>query len=164
MTMHVIPLITEDHPRDYDGLPFLTLVRYHNIDYLTIVDNVTSGEMRLYIIDECGPNGIDIPELLGRVSNWHTHYNNIPLSVYMSMNGWTSEYSPLYKTLSIEFISRIIGPTPKFKLKPISPVKKRKRKPVTELSRYVIRDVIEIVEHLESELHLIVSERIDVQQ
>lgn len=139
--MSTIPLLIEKHPDDYTGLPFLTLIRYNNTEFLAVVDNITEGELRLYHVEECSQYGIDVTTFLKHVLDWHNDHQSIPLSVYLSSSSLTPSYGQIYKSFNVEFISRIIGPIPKYKLRTQSTTRKRKRKSPQENSKYTIKAI-----------------------
>lgn len=144
--MSSIPLIIENHPDNYQGLPFLTLIKYNNQDFLVVIDNITDGELRLYQIEECEQYGINLNEFLNNVIDWYESCQHLPLSVYLSGIDLTPRYSHIYKSFNIEFVSRAIGPIPKYKLKPISSTKKRKRKQPSTPTKYSIKTIMTVSE------------------
>ena len=65
-----IPLIIEDHPDTYDGYPFITLIQYNKKHFLTIVDNSNDKVIKAYILDLCGPEGVDEEKIISVASNF----------------------------------------------------------------------------------------------
>lgn len=128
-----IPLIVEDHPEDYDGYPFITLIQYRNQHVLTLVDNADDKLIRHYVLDLCGPTKVNEEQLIEVATFWWEHSrNNYPISVEFSRLGLTPEVSALYRTYNIEYVTRVIGPLPRFEMADTTSVKRRKRKPVPE--------------------------------
>jgi len=126
-----IPLIVEEHPSDYSGYPFITLIQYRENPILAIIDNANDKTVRAYVLDLCGPTQVD-EELVIRVAlNWFDEKRSVyPLSFEFSRLGLSNDVSAIYKTFSTEFITRIIGPLPRFEMDSVQSVKRRKRKPV----------------------------------
>ena len=78
----VVPLIVEPHPKDYSGYPFIKLVQYRKLPMLVIVDNIDDEVLRTFVLDLCGPEGIDEDILFRTAANWYEHNrNNFPISV-----------------------------------------------------------------------------------
>lgn len=124
-----IPLIVEPHPRDYTGFPFVTLIQYRKQPMLTIVDNTDDETIRAYVLDMCGPERVDEELIIQVASEWYeTNRQNFPISIEFSRRGLTSVTSRLHKALNVEFVSRVIGPVPKFPMTTIKSVKRRRRK------------------------------------
>lgn len=127
------PLIVEAHPEDYDGYPFITLIRYNDENHLTIVDNMDKKFIDCYVLDLCKNSNINEQEFIEFAQLWHENYSSqYPLSIEISKNGLTSKYSTILKSFSIDYISRVIGPLPFFKMKGVEKVRKRKRKPIPD--------------------------------
>jgi hypothetical protein len=123
------PLIIEPHPSDYAGLPFLTLIQYRKQPMLTIVDNVDDEVIRAYVLDLCGPEEINEESIILAAAEWYQQYRNVmPLSIEFSRRGMTLTTSKIYRSLNIEFVSRIIGPVPKFPMDTVKSVKRRRRR------------------------------------
>lgn len=126
-----IPLIREDHPEDYTGYPFITLLQYQRELVLTIVDDSDEKRIRAFVLDMCGPASVDEELLIEVAVEWFENSADIyPFSFELSRRGMTGMTSTLYRSYNIEFITRVIGPLPKFKMnKPVT-IKRRRRKPI----------------------------------
>lgn len=125
------PLIIEAYPKDYSGYPFITLIQYRKQHMLTIVDNVFENIIKAYVLDLCSPEGVDEETIILIATEWYKNSKNLfPLSIEFSRRGMTAQTSKIYREFNTEFISRIIGPVPKFPISEIKSSKKRRRKPV----------------------------------
>lgn len=125
------PLIIEPHPKEYGGLPFLTLIQYRKQPMLTIVDNVNDDVIRAYVLDLCGPEEVDEESIIIAAAEWYQQFRNtMPLSIEFSRRGLTPVTSKIYRSLNIEFVSRIIGPVPRFPMDTVKSVKRRRRRPL----------------------------------
>lgn len=125
----VVPLVIEPHPADYAGLPFLTLIQYRKQPMLAIVDNVDADVIRAYVLDMCGPEDVDGEAIITAAAAWFTNNrHNFPVSIEFSRNGLTGTASKIYRVLNVEFVSRIIGPVPKFPMDTVKSVKRRRRR------------------------------------
>jgi len=125
------PLIVEPHPKNYSGFPFITLIQYRKAPMLVIVDNADESTIKAYVLDLCGPERVDEEMLISVAAEWYqTNRTNFPLSIEFSRRGLTSTTSKIFRALNIEFVSRIIGPVPKFPMNTVKSIKRRRRKPL----------------------------------
>jgi len=127
-----IPLIVEPHPHDYVGYPFITLIEYRKEHTLTLIDNANDKVVKAYVLDMCGPANVDEELLISVAKYWYDNNGlyRYPVSFTLSQFGLAAEASKIYRTFNIEYITRVIGPLPKFEMKEIKSVKRRRRKPV----------------------------------
>lgn len=126
-----VPLIIEPHPKEYDGFPFITLIQYRKTPMLAIVDNADEDVVRAFVLDLCGPEEVDELHLFEIATHWYeTSRSKYPISVEFSKRGLTFDVSKIYRALNIEFVSRIIGPVPKYPMNTIKSIKRRRRKPI----------------------------------
>lgn len=128
----IIPkLVIEDHPEDYTGLPFITLVQYNKLQLLTIVDNADDNHIKAYVLDLCGPEFVPIQTVIELAAYWFEHdREKYPLSVCFSKNDMAETTSKIFRSFNVEYVTRVIGPITKFNMKSTKSVRKRKRKPV----------------------------------
>ncbi len=122
------PLIVESHPASYTGFPFITLIQYHKDILLTVVDNVTDEYIKAYVLDLCTAEGIDEERLMNLALQWYHKDHKTPFSVFLSLNGVSSQMSKVCRTYPIEYISRIIGPIHRFPFSAPKNTRKRRRK------------------------------------
>lgn len=124
-----VPLIVEDHPDNYNGYPFITLIQYRQQHFLTIVDNSSKKSINVFVLDYCAPEKIDEEFLITVAAHWYQHSSDkYPLSIEFSKRGLVSETSKLLRTFNIDFVSRVIGPLPSFPMGETTTVRRRKRK------------------------------------
>lgn len=127
----VIPLIIEPHPEDYIGYPFMTLIQYRKAPLLVIVDNATSEYINAFVLDVCGPEGVNEDEVISTAIEWYKSNSKLfPISIEFSRAGMTKDTSKLYRSLNVEFISRVIGPVPLYEMLDVKSIKRRRRKPI----------------------------------
>lgn len=125
------PLIVEPHPSDYNGLPFITLIQYSKQAWLTIIDNVDKDCVRAFVLDLCGPESVDEDLIVGVAHEWYaTLKGSVPLSVEFARRGLTATSSKIYRTLNLEYVSRIIGPVISYPTDDIKRIKRRRRRPL----------------------------------
>jgi hypothetical protein len=130
-TKTAAPLIVEPHPKDYSGFPFITLIQYRKQPMLAIVDNADEESVRVYVLDMCGPEHVDEEVVISVAAEWFaTNRANIPISIEFSRRGMTPMTSRIYRALSTEFVSRIIGPVPKYPMGTVKSIKRRRRKSI----------------------------------
>jgi len=107
------------------------LLQYRNNQQLTIVDNITDKHVRSYVLDYCGPSGVDEEQIISAASGWYAnHRDEYPISFEFSRLGISKIVSKIYQTYNIEFVTRVIGPLPRFEMNEIHSIKRRRRKPI----------------------------------
>jgi len=133
MKKQIAPLIIEQHPKDYTGFPFITLLQYHKTPLLCIIDNADDSVIRTFVLDMCGPAGVNEEMIVMAAQNWHEEglYANYPVSIHFSKLGLNSEAAKIYRSINIEFVSRAIGPVPKYPMTTTKSIKRRRRKPLS---------------------------------
>lgn len=128
-----VPLVVEPYPKDYTGLPFLTLIQFRKQPMLVIVDNVDERSIKAYVLDLCGPEQVDEEKVILTASEWYARDKaNYPVSIEFSRRGMTNETSRIYRTFDVEFVSRVIGPAPEFPMSTVKSVKRRRRKAIPQ--------------------------------
>lgn len=128
-----IPLIIEPHPEDYEGYPFITLIQYRKQHVLTLIDNTDDKQIHHYLLDLCGPESVDEEQIIGVATEWWEDSRaKYPISIEFSKRGMTKDVSQIYRTYSKEFVTRVIGPLPRFEMSETISIKRRKRKPVPQ--------------------------------
>ena len=130
---NICPLIIEEHPEDYDGYPFITLIQYTNDqEIITIVDNSNDKSISAFVIDLCAQEKVDEKILITIASEWY--YSNAkdqyPLSIEFSRRSLSNMMSKIYRIYTVDFVSRVIGPVPKFEMNTKPKIKRRRRKSI----------------------------------
>lgn len=126
---HQAPLIVESHPDDYTGYPFVTLIQFNKKHLLTIIDNSDDSSVSAYVLDLCGPEKINEEHIIAVVSDWYyNRRDKYPLSFEFSIQNMTETTSKIYKTFNTDFVTRVIGPLPTFKMTADTNIRRRKRK------------------------------------
>ena len=128
-----VPLIVEHHPKDYYGYPFITLIQYRKQHMLTIVDNVDEENIKAYVLDMCGPEVVSEELVIAAAAEWYETSRFLhPISIFFSKKNLTGITSKIYKSLSLDYVSRLIGPVPQFPVgvESIKSIKRRRRKPI----------------------------------
>lgn len=127
-----VPLIVESHPKDYSGFPFITLIQYRKQPMLAIVDNADNDILRVFVLDMCGPERVDEETIISVAAEWYaTNRVNFPISIEFSRRGMTAMTTRIYRSLPVEFVSRVIGPVPKYPMGNVKSIKRRRRKMIT---------------------------------
>lgn len=128
--MQNIPLIIESHPPEYNGYEFITLIRYNDENNLCVIDNSNSKQIIAYVLDLCGPHQINEDNFISITEDWWNsgNKNNYPLSIQFSKMGLAQDMSKILRTYPIDYVSRIIGNLPHYKMSGSYKIKKRKRK------------------------------------
>jgi len=126
-------LIIEPHPKNYKGYPFITLLMYRNQHILTIVDNSDKNNIYGYVLDYCAAENVNEEVLILTAVEWYQeNKTKYPLSIEFSKRGLTKNFSKIYKTFNIEYVSRAIGPIPYFPMgiAAIKSIKRRRKKQI----------------------------------
>jgi len=125
------PLVVEQHPDDYEGYKFITLIRFNDASSLNIVDNVSKKYIHAYVIDLCDPEGYDEDKLIQTAYEWYnTNSTRFPLSIELSRRNMTNEVQGILRAYPIDYVTRVIGPLPQFDMEGPIKVRKRKRKDI----------------------------------
>jgi hypothetical protein len=123
------PFVIEQHPTEYTGYPFITLIQYQTKRILLIVDNVSKRTIKGYVVDLCGQESIDEEQLISIAADWYENHREVhPVSIEFHKQGVFNGTSKLYKSFSIEKISRYIGPMFIYEMDEITKIRRRKRK------------------------------------
>lgn len=124
-----LPLIVEKHPADYNGYPFITLLQYRDQHLLGIIDNTTDKMIKAYILDLCGPTHVNEEQVIGIADVWYEKSKDqYPLSFEFSKLGLSDAVKEIYRSFAIGFVTRVIGPLPRFEMNEVKSIKRRKRK------------------------------------
>ena len=92
----------------------------------------------------CGPEAVDEEQVINIASHWYEHNRDrYPVSFEFSRRGVAKAVEPIYRTFSIEFVTRVIGPLPKFEMGDVKQVRRRRRKTVPA-GMEVVRKVLEM--------------------
>lgn len=126
-----LPLIIEPHPADYEGYPFITLIEYRDTHLLGIIDNATDKMIKAYVLDLCGPASVNEEFVIKVAANWYKESKDrYPISFEFSKRGVAEDVKSIYKSFAIGFVTRIIGPLPKFEMSEVKSIKRRRKKPL----------------------------------
>lgn len=124
-----VPLVVEPHPENYNGYPFITLIQYREKQILAVVDNATEKTLRAYVLDLCGPEGLNEEIVVSIIADWYDkNGEKYPLSVEFSRLGVANKMSKICRTYNLEYVTRLIGPMPKFNMTETISIKRRRRK------------------------------------
>lgn len=136
-----VPLIVEPHPEDYNGYPFITLIQYRGTHELTVVDNATDKTITAFVLDRCGPEGLNEEAVIAVIAEWYENSSDsYPLSFEFSKRGISGVMSVILMEYPTDFVTRIIGPLPKFNMTENRSVRRRRKKQVpagVEIHNYV---------------------------
>lgn len=125
------PLIVEEHPKDYKGYEFITLIKYNDQNFLTIVDNITSDRVIAYVLDYCPNMNIDEEHIIKIANHWYeNNRSNYPISIEFFKHNVAHDMSKIVRCFSTDFIVRVIGPIYKYNMKGPTKIKRRKKKSI----------------------------------
>lgn len=138
-----LPLLVEDHPGAYSGFPFLTFIQFRTEHVLAVVDNVHDNQIQCYVLDYCGPEGIDEMKFIEVVDNWYKNdKDSYPLSIALSRANIETQFNKIHRTYHLEFITRIVGPLYVYPIDEIKITRRRRRKPIP--SSIKVRRVVKL--------------------
>ncbi len=132
-----LPFVVANHPPSYAGLDFLTAVQLLNSHepVIGIVDNVDNKNLKLFMVDLCEQEGINVDLLLQVTNDWFiNHRNQIPLSFYLSRHPHFSGLASLYRSIPLKNIIRVIGPIGIFPMGDADRSRKRKHIPIVQVN------------------------------
>lgn len=123
------PLYIEQYPDDYKGYEFITLLKFNNKVYLTIVDNINTKFIFAYVIDFCESQGVDEKHLIQVANEWYdTNRFRYPISIEFHRKDMIEDVSKILRIFSIHNISRLIGPFIYYDMFGPSKIRKKKRR------------------------------------
>lgn len=126
-----IPLTIETYPENYDGYEFITLIRYNDENFLNIIDNVINNTIITYVLDLCPANNINEESIINVAYSWFTNNSKkYPISIEFNKRGIAAETSKILRCFPIDYVSRIIGPLPEYKMTGAYKIRKRKKKSI----------------------------------
>ena len=127
------PLVVEPHPDDYEGYDFITLVRFNDDTFLSVIDNVSKKYIYGYVIDLCGPDQFDEQSLIEVAYEWYnTNGDRYPISVEFSKRGLIERAQTILRAFPLDYVTRVIGPLPHFNMAGPTKVRKRKKKEISK--------------------------------
>jgi len=110
MSRKKIPPLPIEHVSDASNLHITSLLRYRDVNYLVIIDNITADEIHAYVLDACQTTKIDLKNFLTLAVTWFYKSSEMhPLSFEISKNGLTEILSPIYRTFDLCHVTRLVG-------------------------------------------------------
>jgi hypothetical protein len=133
-SLYSVPLIVEPHPVEYTGYKFITLIRYNDENTINIVDNIVNKNIHTYVLDLCGPSEVSETDFVDIAFNWHEsgNYLKYPLSIEISMLGYSHVANKILRSFPLDFVTRIIGPVTEYPMSGYSNCRKRKKKSIID--------------------------------
>jgi len=126
------PFIIQNYPQEYTGYPFLSVIQYKNQHIISIIDNINKKTLKAFVLDLCGPEGVDEELVVNVASYWYEfERNRYPLSIEFSKRGLANITSKIMKTYTIDSIARIMGPLYIYPTDNGIKIKRRKRREIT---------------------------------
>ena len=123
-------IVLESHPEDYNGYPFISLVQYRKTtNYVCIIDNVTNKQLKAFVLDLCDSENINEHHIIDVAVEWYDKGKPYPISIEFAKKDICHHTSRIYKSMSLDTISRIIGDVSYYDTN-VKQVKKRKRRAI----------------------------------
>lgn len=134
-----VPLVVENHPKQYKGFPFITYIQFHNSNVLAIIDNIHNKQLQCYVLDLCQPEEVDEVAFIEAATRWfESHSHRLPLSVFLNQLDLQDSTNKIYRTYNIEFITRIVGPLFTYPINEVVVTRRKKRKSPTPSKSKVV--------------------------
>jgi hypothetical protein len=87
--------------------------------------------IKAYVLDLCGPENVDEESIIVAASKWYEiNRTNFPISIEFSKLRITADTSKILRTFTIDSVTRVIGPIPRFLMDTTAKIKRRKRRPL----------------------------------
>lgn len=132
------PLVIEEHPEDYQGYEFITLIRYNDENFLNIVDNICNKQIVTYVLDYCNQVNVDEKIIIDIAFDWYANNKkNYPISIEFSKLKISDQTAKILRCFPIDYVSRVIGPLPEYNMGGPLKVKKRKRRPIPKNMEFI---------------------------
>jgi hypothetical protein len=88
--------------------------------------------IKAYILDLCGPTQVNEEQVINIASEWYANSKDrYPLSFEFSKLGLSEDVKSIYRSYAVGFVTRIIGPLPRFEMGEVKSIKRRRRKPIS---------------------------------
>lgn len=122
-------LVIEEHPDNYNGYEFITLIRYNDQNFLTIVDNVIGNSIIVYVLDYCNQLLIAEEDIISIANDWYENSREkYPISIEFSKRLLGDETAKILREFNVDFITRVIGPAYTFPMSGKKKIRRRKKK------------------------------------
>lgn len=122
-----IPTLEFEQTAGSGNLLFLSLVEYKREEFLCVIDTVDDESINAYVLDYAEQNGIKISSFLSLVTRWfYASSDRCPLSFEAAKYNLTEALAPMYKTLELSYVSRVVGNSFSFSDEKPSKVKRRR--------------------------------------
>lgn len=109
------------------NLHFVSLIEYKREQFIGIIDNVTDTEISAYILDYAEQEKIDLPTFISVATRWfYAESEDKQFSIFLAKNGLTGWAAPMFRSLDVTFVSRIVGESFSYNKK--KPVKVKRRR------------------------------------
>ena len=126
--MKKFPLIIEDHPDNYKGYKFISLLVYNEKEHLVIIDSVDNKCIHALVLDLCKVESIKEEDVISIALKWFNSDQTYPISIEFCKLDRQDIVQKIYRSFNINFTTRIIGTLPDFKTSEIKTTKRKKKK------------------------------------
>lgn len=137
------PLVIEAHPKEYDGVPWVTVIQYSNVPRLVVICTLEKDYLWAYSIESMTDEQRDVFYVVME-RYWEETLYDEPLHTrvgpdrYLIEKGLGPIFGSLLTAYTVENISRLIGPVRYPQIDPPkSQIRRRKR---IDLSRVEIKN------------------------
>ena len=123
----------ENHPVGFTGYPFVSVIVYRDKTLLCVIDDLKKHRLRAYVIDYIERNKGDDELFVQLATDWYDYHVTIPISIYISQQGYSSQFSSVLLDMNYGEIQRITGPAFNYDFDMKPKIRKKRRKPVDPL-------------------------------
>lgn len=101
-----------DHPKEYNGPPYLAVVTLNKQVHTVVVDFIVKGNIHYYHLERLGYDVCG--EFLKVVEEYHNSgaSKHLPLSIYMSATNQDKVFSAGYQITPLEAVTSVVGMCP----------------------------------------------------
>ena len=105
-----IPPLLIEHQDDDTNMHLFSMIEYHRNEYICIIDDITSVEIKAFILDKHFNDIIDRSHLISEAIQWfYSASHRHQLSIELAKKGLTELIGPLYRKFELNGVSRVIG-------------------------------------------------------
>jgi hypothetical protein len=114
-----------------ENLHYLTLIKFRDIEYLCIIDNITDESISAYVLDNTQVLGINANEIIQIANRWfYRNSSRYPISFEFFKRRIAQRTNPMLKTFSLCDIQKIVGKPFIFNLYDKQKIRSRKIQPL----------------------------------
>jgi len=105
-----IPPLMIEHCDDIISKYLFSVIEYQRHEHICIIDDITSSEIKAFIIDKEFEETVSAAQLISEAILWfYQASDKHQLSIHLAKKGLTPHIGPMYRTFDLNGVSRVIG-------------------------------------------------------